>query len=360
METVNNRQPLVSAAAFVVVVAGMQAAREIVVPFLMACFVAILCGPPVAWLVRRRVPRGGAMTLVLLSVVGVGGLVMAGAWSSVRKLAALMPSYKERLAQELEVLKQSIDGWDVPFKDHLQVSPASLLESVDPGKALDLMATFTGQLGGLFGNAFLILLLVIFLLVESSGIRHKVGRPGSDSEASLQRFDHALTEINRYMGLKTLVSLITGVSVAVWLAILGLEFPLLWGMSAFLLNFVPNLGSILSAVPPVLLGFLQAGTPLAGGVALAFVVINVLVGSVLEPRLLGRGLGLSTLVVFLSLVVWGWVLGPVGMVLSVPLTMTIKIILESSPGGRVWAGWLGPPTSELPASQAVESLGVSG
>ena len=335
---------LVAAAAFVVVVAGMQAAREIVVPFLMAAFLAILCGPPIAWMQRKRLPRGVAIGVVLLGMVAVGGAVMAAAWGSIRQLAALMPSYTERLRGEVASLKTELAQWHLPFLEGGDDAPGmqQLLEVIDPANALDVVGQFAGQLGGLFANAFLILLLVIFLIVEAAGIRDRVGAGSTDRDGALERFDRALTEINRYMGLKTFVSLVTGAVLAGWLALLGIDFPLLWGLLAFLLNFVPNLGSILAAVPPMLLGFLAAGPAKAGWVALASVVVNLVVGNVLEPRLMGRGLGLSTLVVFLSLVFWGWVLGPVGMILSVPLTMTVKIALESSPEGRAWAAWLGP------------------
>ncbi|MCA9476793.1 MAG: AI-2E family transporter, partial [Nitrospira sp.] len=123
----------------------------------------------------------------------------------------------------------------------------------------------------------------------------------------------------------------TGVIVAIWVAILGIDFPVIWGLLAFLLNYIPNLGSIIAAVPPVLLGYIQFGLGRAVLVAIGFIIVNVVFGNAVEPRLMGRKLGLSTLVVFLSLIFWGWVWGPVGMLLSVPMTMVVKIALGSSP-----------------------------
>ncbi len=141
------------------------------------------------------------------------------------------------------------------------------------------------------------------------------------------------------MGIKTWTSLLTGVVITIGLAILGVDLALLWGVLAFLLNFVPNIGSIIAAVPAVLVSLLQYGLGTACVVVVLYVVVNMVVGNVLEPRWMGRGLDLSTLVVFASLVFWGWVLGPVGMVLSVPLTMTVKIALEDHPDTR-WMGIL--------------------
>ena len=122
--------------------------------------------------------------------------------------------------------------------------------------------------------------------------------------------------------------------VAIWVALLGIDFPVIWGLLAFLLNYIPNLGSIIAAVPPVLLGYIQFGIGRALLVAAGFVVINVVFGNGIEPKLMGRKLGLSTLVVFLSLIFWGWVWGPVGMLLSVRMTIVEKIAMESSPTTR--------------------------
>ncbi|MDP7389373.1 MAG: AI-2E family transporter, partial [Pseudomonadales bacterium] len=131
------------------------------------------------------------------------------------------------------------------------------------------------------------------------------------------------------------------VTVILW--VLGVDFPLLWGLLAMLLNFIPTIGSIIAAVPPGMLAIVQAGPGTAVAVAFGFIMINMVMGNVLEPRFMGRGLGLSTLVVFLSLVLWGWLLGPIGMLLSVPLTMTAKIALEANPQTSWIAYLLGPP-----------------
>jgi len=150
------------------------------------------------------------------------------------------------------------------------------------------------------------------------------------------------------MSLKTWISLATGAVIATWLTLLGVEYPLLWGLLAFLLNYVPNIGSIIAAVPAIMMAFIQLGIGSALATAAGYLVVNIAVGSIIEPRVMGRGMGLSTLVVFLSLLFWGWALGPVGMVLSVPLTMILKIALESRDDTRWFAVLLGP---EIPATE---------
>jgi predicted PurR-regulated permease PerM len=188
-------------------------------------------------------------------------------------------------------------------------------------------------------NAFLILLTVIFILLEAATFPGKLNAAFGSSEETAGTFESFLGKINRYMVIKTWMSLMTGILVAVFLAILRVDYPVLWGLLAFMFNYVPNIGSIIAAVPPVLLAFIQFGTTKALIAAAGYVVFNVIIGNVVEPRFMGRGLGLSTLVVFLSLVFWGWILGPVGMVLSIPLTMTLKIALESAEETK-WAGIL--------------------
>jgi len=184
--------------------------------------------------------------------------------------------------------------------------------------------------GNALSNAFIIILTVIFILFESSSFREKMEGAFEKSDFSMAGFDKFIKSINKYMAIKTWISLATGIFVAVWLAILKVDYPLLWGLLAFLLNYVPNIGSIIAAIPAVLLALIQFGIFKASLVAGGFALVNIVIGSILEPRFLGKGLGLSTLVVFISLAFWGWVLGPVGMFLSVPLTMTVKIALSSS------------------------------
>jgi predicted PurR-regulated permease PerM len=157
-----------------------------------------------------------------------------------------------------------------------------------------------------------------------------------------------LSSINRYMVIKTLASLATAFFIWIWLWYLGLDFAILWGLIAFLLNFIPFVGAILMAVPAVLLALVQTDIQTTLLVALGYLVVNTAIGSILEPRFMGKGLGISTLAVFLSLLFWGFVFGTVGVFLSVPLTMVLIIALDASPRTRPIAILLGP--DQTPAS----------
>ena len=223
----------------------------------------------------------------------------------------------------------------------VDLSTSTLIGYLNPGAAMQLVADMLNGLGTVFGNIFLILLTVVFILFEASSVPHKLRAGLSNADESLGAFTTVANNVNRYLAIKTITSLATGIVVTIALAIIGVDYPLLWGIIAFLFNYIPNIGSIIAAVPAVLLALVQLGVGGALAATIVYVIVNVLIGSVIEPKMLGRQVGLSTLVVFLSLVFWGWVFGPVGMFLSVPLTMTAKIALESDSRTRWLAILLG-------------------
>jgi len=341
---------LVMLAAFVVVVAGLRSAADLVVPFLVAAFIGLVTAPPVAWLRRHRVPTALAVLLVMAGLGGVLLVLTTLAGTSINQFVGDLPQYQERLVQE----SSGLLGW--LQQQGLPVSGEQLGPYLDPGAAMRLAARVLTSLQTVLTNGFLILLTVVFMLMEASELPAKLRAAIGDPQADFAGFDLFADNLNRYLAIKSWISLATGALVAGWLALLGVDFALLWGMLAFLLNFVPNLGSILAGVPAVLLAFIQFGFLKAGLAAIGYVVINMVIGNILEPRFMGRGLGLSTLVVFVSLVFWGWVFGPVGMLLSVPLTMALKIALESREDGRWLAVLLSPGApAELPLTEGERS-----
>ncbi|NOY61790.1 MAG: AI-2E family transporter [Gammaproteobacteria bacterium] len=337
---------LLSAAAFVVVVAGMQAAQPIIVPFLLAIFLAIISAPPLFWLEQRGLPKALAMLIVAAVVVAVAVFVGSVVGASVNDFSQNLPAYQARFETELIALNQWAAEWGVAVTD------TQLLQLLDPAVAFGLMAKLLNSLGGIFGNAFLILLTVLFMLFEASGFPNKLRAAFGESSSSVGHFRDFSDKVNRYLAIKTATSLLTAVVIYLWLLFLGVDYPLLWAMLAFFLNYVPNIGSIIAAVPVVLLAVVQLDGSHALWVAVGYLVVNNVVGNFIEPRFMGIGLGLSSLVVFLSLIFWGWILGPVGMFLSVPLTITLKIALDSSEQTRWIAILLGPDTQG--ASESIQ------
>ncbi len=331
---------LLTAAAFVIVVAGMKQAQDILVPFLLSGFIAIVAAPPLFFLKQRKIPTSIALLLVIGVIVLAGVLLGAMVGSSVDDFSAQLPLYQERLHSQTGALLAWLNGIGITIPQE------TMAKLVDPARMMQMAAVGLRSLGGLLTNTFLILLTVIFILLEASSFPSKLQRimdNPTDGIAHLERF---LANVQHYMAIKSATSLLTGVVVAIWLWIIDVDYPLLWGTLAFLLNFVPNIGSIIAAVPAVLLATIQLGGSGALLTMAGYLVINGLVGNVIEPRFMGRGLGLSTLVVFLSLVLWGWVLGPVGMFLSVPLTIMVKIALDSNDDTRWIAVLLGQEVKE--------------
>ena len=326
---------LLAAAAFVVVVAGLRAASALVNPFLLAVFIAVISTPLIFWLEARRIPRGVALFAVILAVVGVlfGLSVVVGA--SVNDFTNDLPRYTERLKGQFGSLVETLRGLGIDLPQDRD----GVLDHVNPAWVLELAGQLFNGFGVVLANAFLILLTVVFILLEAasfSGKLYAIARNAHLTRASVDAFTGT---VRRYLAIKSLMSLGTGAAVWIWLTLLGVDYPVLWGLLAFLLNYVPNIGSIIAAVPAVLLALVQLGPAAAAWSAAGYLAINVVFGNVLEPRFMGRGVGLSPLVVFLSLIFWGWVLGPVGMFLSVPLTITAKIALAASDETR-WAAVL--------------------
>lgn len=338
---------LVGVAAFVVVMGGLKAAAPLVVPFLLAAFLAILCAPPMLWLERKGLPRALALVGVFLGVFGIASLI-----------AYIVKGPANQFGRELS-------GLEVSLEEKINVALASLGEKffhetkptehlIDFGQVFEWVRYLFSGLGAALGKTFLIFLSVLFILAEISSfpLKFRAVFPSTRESLAMRRFTES---IRNYIAIKTATSLVTGILITVWLTLSDVQFPILWGLLAFLLNFIPNVGSILAALPPTLLAWINNGVDTMLLTALAFFVVNMLIGGYLEPRVMGRGLGISPLVVFVSLVFWGWILGPIGMFLSVPLTMTIKIALESNNDTRWIAVLLG---SESDAREALERQGA--
>jgi len=333
-------QILLTVAAFVVVIAGMRAAVAIVVPFLLAAFIAIISASPLFWLHRKGLPIWLALIIVIFGVLLIGFLISGLVGSSIKDFSSDLPTYEAKL----RALIAGVVTWLGSHK--IDTAGLAVTKLFDTGAAMKLVAKGLNSLGQVITNGLLIFMIVIFILIEASSLPVKLNTIFGDEKNALENFDKFINTVKQYMAIKTWVSLATGIAIFIWLAVVGVNYAVLWGLLAFFLNYVPNIGSIIAAVPAVLLALIQLGFVKSVIVAAGFVVINLVVGNVIEPRFMGRGLGLSTLVVFLSLLFWGWVLGPVGMLLSVPLTMTAKIALDSREETRWLAILLGP---EIPA-----------
>ncbi len=332
-------------AAVVIVIYGMQMMSVLLVPFLIAAFLALITVRPMLWMQAHRVPSILAALIIVTTLMFLLALVGAIVGTSIADFTAALPAYQARL----DVIIAGVFDFIVKnFK--VDESIESLGDMIDPGWAMGLVAGLLNALREVLTNTFLIVFTMIFMLLEASTARTKFEAAFGRSADTLVDLRDFMQNLGRYLGIKTVISMATGMCAGLLTWALGLDFPLLWAMLAFLLNYVPTIGSIIAAVPAVLLALIQIGPGAAGATGLGFIGINVVFGNFLEPRLMGYGVGISPLVVFIGLVAWGWIFGPVGMLLSVPLTMTLKMALESDDRTRWVAILLG---SERDANYAL-------
>ncbi len=331
---------LVIAAALVIIIWGVNQAQSELVFFIVAVFLAMLGTPPVLWLERKRIPSFVAVLLVVSGMVAILLIVGAIVGASINSFYAELPAYQARLHEQVTAFRSFL------ATKGIRVTEKILFEYVNPGGVMNLTARLLAGLGSALSDIFLILLTVAFILFEASSFPVKLRVVLGNPQKGFPQFTRFVDDLERYVVIKTLISLATGIVIGTWLSILGVDYPILWGFLAFLLNYVPSIGSTIAAIPAVLLTLIQLGPGRAVLATAGYMAVNFILDNVIETRLMGRKLGLSTLVVFLSLIFWGSLLGPVGMVMCIPLTMTLKFACENNQGTQWIAVLLGP---EIPA-----------
>jgi AI-2 transport protein TqsA len=333
-------------ATLVIVVAGMRAASSILVPFLIAGFLTVLFAPIQARLLREGVPKWLALTLMLGSICLVGFFLLVVVGSSLASFTSQLEVYETELSDKIDRLLGRISAaFELPQADR-----QSLAEQLRANDVLGYIARALAQLSAVLGNAAFILMMFAFLLAETPQLLAKGAALQSRGRFPMNRLEELGSDIVRYFAMKTWISLATGISLGLLYWLLGIDAPILWAFIGFVLNFIPSIGSFLAAIPPLLLTVAQPGlSPLTWIWLLTGVgAINTVFGNIIETRVVGKGLDLSTTVVLLSLLFWGWVLGPIGMLLSVPSTVAVKLGLELDPRTRAIALLLGSRVPEDP------------
>ncbi len=307
------------AASVIVIIAGMKAMSNLILIILMALFITAMSLSPFLWLKKKKVPE-------IISIILVIVLIMGLLYTLSLLLAVSVTGFTERLPfyeQQFSHLWMSMHEWLIEAE--IIAADTNILNFI---KSTNLMTSSGGAvsgLGKLISDPFLVLFVYIFMMLEVSifGDKMKLISP-----KTLGGMHIIITNIKKYFAIKFLTSFITGLIIYLGLLVIGVDFALLWGIIAFVFNFIPSIGSIFAAIPAVLLAFIQLD-PFSGMMTIVlYLVVNMVIGSIIEPPLMGRNLGLSPLIVFLSLLIWGFILGPVGMLLSAPLTMILKIIFD--------------------------------
>jgi len=335
---INLYRVFVILASFVVIVAGIKSASSVVTPFLLSLFLAIVSLPLINRLERLGLNRFFSFIVVLVFVVIVLSLFVYILSSSLNNFTSNIPFYKEKLMDVLLGVEKIFNRFGLDFRMN------DVLAFVDPTKVLNYTGVFLKSFSSIISKSFLIFLGTSFILFETVSWEKKIHLISRQKEEFLGKFSKS---IQRYLAIKSFFSLLTGVLIAAGLYFLGIEYALLLGLIAFLLNFIPAIGSALAFLPAFIVTLVGNDIYTLIYVSLLYLGVNILIGNIVEPRYLGKGLGLSVLIVFLSLLFWGFVLGPVGMFLAIPISMTLKIALSLHPDTKVIAFLLGNDTKEI-------------
>lgn len=312
----------VGMASFFIILAGMKLSHSFLNPLLLAFFISIVFAQPVYWLRRKKIPSGMSIVLVILLLVGFYFILNLVVGSALSMFLKDVQKHHEDLQALREATGSLFSGKGI------NIPVLSNMGSLDPAKIMQYTGVVAGKIHDLVSEEITFIFVSIFLMVEVEIIRLKVNLMAGSLNDTISHLHTIGTRIRHYLSIKTVTSLATGILVGGGLGIIGVDYPILWGLFAFLLNYIPTIGSIIAAIPGITFSILQFGFPVSIWTISLYLVVNLVIGNVIEPRVMGKGMGLSTAVVFLSLLFWGFILGPVGMFLSVPLTMVVKIILE--------------------------------
>jgi len=331
--------PLFYAAAAIIIIAGIKIGAPILNPVLMAVFFSVIIYHPIDWLKRKGVNGVLAILIVVLGLlivlVGMGGAVTR----SIIHFSQNLPFYKNELHEITRNGIQFLNGYG------LEISTENVGQNFDAGSALGYAGKFITGIGGLLGQITLLVLVAAFILGETNSFPIKLKAVLKDPDVSLGNITVISKNIRYYLGIKTLTGLIGGTSVTIILVIMKVEYAIIWGILVLLMRYIPNIGSVIAAIPIMLFVLIQDGLIGVLYVGIAYSIINFILGQIIEPKFLAKGMNLSTLAVFLSLVFWGWILGDVGMLLAVPITMGMKISLEARENSRWMSIMLGSEES---------------
>jgi len=313
------------AACVIIVLAGLKQSSFLINVFLMAMFITSVSLAPLHWLRKKGVPETLAIIIVILGVIVVASSTLVVIGSSAGNFADKLPFYEERFTS----LWRSIHDWLA--SNNFIDNDFDPMQEINPANIFPMAGAAFASFGNVFTASLLILIVFIFMIFESRTFGRKMN---FISPESMTYGENIISRIRKYFGIKFLTSLATGICITIALLILGIDFPVLWGFIAFILNFIPSVGSIIAAIPAVLLAFIQLSPLGALITAIVYFVINTVVGNVIEPQLMGKNLGISPLIVFMAMLSWGFILGPVGMLIATPLIIATKIVFDSRPVTR--------------------------
>jgi AI-2 transport protein TqsA len=343
-------------ASVVVIVAGLKAVAWLVAPAFMALIIVIAVAPLQGWLRRHGWPAWATTLALVVCVYGLLLLLAFGMVFSVARLATELPQYATKADTLLASATGQLARWGVG-PDELRAAAGSL----NLGKLAGVLGTLLGSVAGLATNLVFLLALLLFLSIESGGTSDRLATIAADRPRVADALRHFAIGTRRYLLVTTVFGAIVAVLDTIALALMGIPLPVTWGLLAFVTNYIPNIGFIIGLIPPALLGLLTGGVKLMVIVIVVYCALNLIIQSIIQPRVIGDAVGLSVTVTFVALVFWAWLLGALGAILAIPLTLLAKDLLVDIDPRAGWADALlrssrpasdrtaGPPAATRPA-----------
>ncbi|MDL0095686.1 AI-2E family transporter [Campylobacter vicugnae] len=319
------RYNLVAIASFIIIIGGLSLASSIVVPFLLAVFISIIVYPVLELMSKVHINRFFAF-IILIGICGSGLWILGNVIATaLLGFSADLPIYKAKI----DIF---IDNLVIYIKDNSNIDISNnILSFINIDKLIATTSNLIVQTGSIVTQSFLVFLLLAFILFEVQIFKDKVAYFALKNPLASDIASTFISNLKRYLAIKTISSIATGVIVWVFLILFDVPYAPLWAVLAFILNYIPTIGSIIAAIPAILVSLAVNDLSSTLWLTLIYLVLNIAIGNFIEPKFLGKELGISTLVVILSLLFWGFVFGIGGMFLAVPLTMSIKIALDANP-----------------------------
>ena len=337
MDSINLKNYFFYFASFVVIIAGVKMVSQVVVILFLAIFISSIFSTLLKVLQKKHIPRLFSYFIILLIVSGIGVMLAYVINISLNDFLTNLPTYEEKLKNTiLNLLHFAQDSG-------IQIDKAKIMGALNFNSFFGFTTNIIGSIGTFLSKFLLVVIGVAFILAESKSFQTKLRVIFRNNAKKLEHFNLFSFNIQKYFVVKSFTSFLTGFIITIVLTLFGVDYPVLWGVIAMLFNFVPVVGSIIASIPAVLLTFMNLDINTTIWVIVLYVIINISISNILEPKLMGKELGLSPLVIFFSLIFWGYILGIVGMFLAVPITMTLKIAFDSNTSTH----WLGILMSDL-------------
>lgn len=323
---------IVPLASLTIIIAGLRAMSPLLGPILLSLLVVLISHPILLWLQSKGISRWIAFTLVVLGVILIGAIFIVFLAVSLTQLSSSLPMYQELLDARLSGLEQWLASYNLQMEDVLK------LDWFNPDNIVQLLLSFVSALLDAFSNVGFTLLVFIYMLASAASFSIRLKRGLAADLPLLKRFSAFAQSISTYLIIKSWLGAMTAVFQVILMWILRVDFAVLWGVFSFLFNFVPNIGFYLALIPPIILSLIKLGITKTIILVVGYTLINNFFDIAIAPRYLSEGLDLSTLVTFLSVVFWTWILGPIGAFMALPLTVMVKkLILESFPSTQLLA-----------------------